>query len=141
MAFHVYKRRVQFYETDMMGIVHHANYLRLFEEARVDWVLARKLIEKPEEAAQFAVLETRVRHIKPARFGDQLQIQLQAQLQGVRILLEYKMYDGDLKTLFSEARTEHVAIDTTNYKLVRPSPRVTSAMETEPWTETWLSNL
>lgn len=31
---HIYKRRVQFYETDAQGIVHHSNYFRYFEEAR-----------------------------------------------------------------------------------------------------------
>ena len=29
-----YERRVQYYETDKMGIVHHSNYIRWFEEAR-----------------------------------------------------------------------------------------------------------
>jgi len=30
----LYKRRVQFYETDAQGIVHHSNYARYFEESR-----------------------------------------------------------------------------------------------------------
>jgi acyl-CoA thioester hydrolase len=33
---HIYRRRVQFYETDAQGIVHHSNYFRYFEEARGD---------------------------------------------------------------------------------------------------------
>lgn len=32
-----YKRRVKFYETDGMRVVHHANYLHYFEEARVEY--------------------------------------------------------------------------------------------------------
>ena len=32
------KRKVQYYETDMMGIVHHANYLHWMEEARIDFM-------------------------------------------------------------------------------------------------------
>ena len=31
-----YQRRVNYYETDQMGIAHHSNYLRYFEEARLD---------------------------------------------------------------------------------------------------------
>ena len=31
-----YDHKVQYYETDGMGIVHHSNYIRWFEEARVD---------------------------------------------------------------------------------------------------------
>ena len=30
-----YIRKVQYYETDRMGIVHHSNYIRWFEEARI----------------------------------------------------------------------------------------------------------
>ena len=33
-----YRRRVQYYETDRMGIVHHSNYIRWFEEARTDFL-------------------------------------------------------------------------------------------------------
>lgn len=32
----VYEHKAQYYETDQMGIVHHSNYIRWFEEARVD---------------------------------------------------------------------------------------------------------
>ena len=31
-----YIHKVQYYETDQMGIVHHSNYIRWFEEARID---------------------------------------------------------------------------------------------------------
>ena len=33
-----YQHTVQYYETDKMGIVHHSNYIRWFEEARIDWM-------------------------------------------------------------------------------------------------------
>ena len=31
-----YNRKANYYETDMMGVVHHSNYIRWFEEARLD---------------------------------------------------------------------------------------------------------
>ena len=33
-----YRRRVRYYETDRMGVVHHSNYLRFLEDARMDWI-------------------------------------------------------------------------------------------------------
>lgn len=33
-----YSRSVNYYETDQMGIVHHSNYIRYFEEARLHWM-------------------------------------------------------------------------------------------------------
>ena len=36
MKFKLYEHKVQYYETDCMGIVHHSNYIRWFEEARTN---------------------------------------------------------------------------------------------------------
>ena len=33
-----YIHKVQYYETDKMGITHHSNYIRWMEEARVDFM-------------------------------------------------------------------------------------------------------
>ena len=30
--------KVRYYETDQMGIVHHSNYLKFFEFARIEWL-------------------------------------------------------------------------------------------------------
>ena len=52
MPIEPYFRRVFYYETDRMGFVHHSNYIRWLEEARMDYM--RKLgitCEDPEDAA------------------------------------------------------------------------------------------
>ena len=33
-----YVHKVAYYETDRMGIVHHSNYIRIMEEARLDFL-------------------------------------------------------------------------------------------------------
>ncbi|HRR75361.1 MAG: acyl-CoA thioesterase [Ruminococcus sp.] len=33
-----YERSVFYYETDKMGVVHHSNYIRIFDETRVDYL-------------------------------------------------------------------------------------------------------
>ena len=33
-----YDRKINYYETDQMGIVHHSNYIRYFEEARCSFM-------------------------------------------------------------------------------------------------------
>ena len=54
-----YKRRVKFYETDGMRVVHHANYLRYFEEARVEYLRAGgiDLNDLMKEGIVFPILE------------------------------------------------------------------------------------
>ena len=34
----LYTRRANYYETDKMGIIHHSNYIRWFEEARLHYM-------------------------------------------------------------------------------------------------------
>ncbi|MEZ0392024.1 MAG: acyl-CoA thioesterase [Pseudobdellovibrionaceae bacterium] len=135
-----YEHRVQFYETDLMGIVHHGNYLRFYEEARVAWAHEKGILnyQQPESASHLAVLETQVRHIKPAKFGDVLQIEVQAKLEGIRIVFEYKLWRGE--ELLSEGRTQHVPLDL-NLKLIKPPALIRGLLENEKWIETWLSSL
>lgn len=135
-----HKHLVQFYETDLMGIVHHSNYLRFFEEARVGWAHHHGIIDyqKPESASYFAVIETQVRHLKPAKFGDNLEVKVQAKIGKVRIIFEYKLYRNS--ELLSEARTQHVPLDK-ELKLIKPPEEIKKILEKVPWTETWLSSL
>ena len=62
MKLRPYSRRVYYYETDKMGIVHHSNYIRWFEEARVDLIeqagLPFQLVE--EEGLMTPVLSANV---------------------------------------------------------------------------------
>lgn len=129
-----YRHRVQFYETDLMGIVHHSNYLRIYEEARVAWAHARGLIEyqKPESASQLAVVETKVKHLWPAKFGDDVTVQLQVRREKARIRFFYRM-SLDARVL-SECETVHAALDK-DLKLVRPPEKLVEILEKEPWTE------
>lgn len=134
----IHYHTVQFYETDLMGIVHHSNYLRFCEEARVAWALSKSLIDyqKPESASHFAVYETQVKHVKPALFGEALSVQVQGKAEGNRIIFQYRILkpSGEICAL---AKTVHVSLDK-NLKLMRMPASMKAAMETEEWIETWL---
>lgn len=134
-----YEHRVQFYETDLMGIVHHSNYLRFFEEARVAWAQERGLIDyqQPESAAHFAVLATQVKHVKPALFGDLLRVHVQARREGIRVIFEYRISRGDEVIALGESRHAPLGKD---LKPIRLPEAMKTALEKESWTETWLSS-
>lgn len=136
---YVHNHLVQFYETDLMGIVHHSNYLRFFEEARVGWAHQTGLIDyqKPESAANFAVVETRVRHVKACFFGDKLETDVEVRTTGLRVQFQYRLRVGtDVRAY---GMTEHVALGK-DLKLMRLPEPMKHALEKEKWTETWLSN-
>jgi acyl-CoA thioester hydrolase len=69
--------RVRFCETDLMGIVHHANYLQYFEVGRVEWLKSRGVSYERwvERGVHLPVVEAKLRYRKAARFDDELMIE------------------------------------------------------------------
>lgn len=134
-----HRHQVQFYETDLMGIVHHSNYLRFCEEARVAWAQERGLIDyqRPESAAHFAVLETHVRHLRPAIFGDVIEVELQVRREGVRIQFQYLLKRGSDR--LAAVETVHVPLGK-DLKPLRVPEAMKDVLEKEQWIETWLSS-
>lgn len=114
MAF-LYTRRIKFYETDLMKIVHHSNYLRFCEEARVEWAISKGLMtyQQPNGAFQLAVLETKVKHLKPCLFGDDLAILVQAEMSGVKVRFQYRILKllKEIKATEINATTDKNATD------------------------------
>lgn len=135
-----YARQVHVYETDLMGIVHHSNYLRFCEEARVDWCRKHGLqLNGAEDGAHavfsLTVFETKVKHLKPLRYADELKINLQVKAEGARIIFQYKLRANGV--LVSLAESVHCKIDV-NYRVKRLSSELIKLVENGKWTETWL---
>ena len=74
---HFYVLRVYFEDTDLTGVVYHANYLRFMERARSDMLLAagidQRAVHEAGEGA-YAVRDLRIRYAAPARLGEELTI-------------------------------------------------------------------
>lgn len=137
----LYRHKVQFYETDLMGVVHHSNYLRFYEAARVAWAHEQGLIsyQKPESASHFAVYHTEVKHLKPAFFGEDLEVEVRARREGVKIFFQYRMSTlrQGQRELVSTAQTTHVPLDK-DLKVKKLPTEYLEKLEKAPWTETWL---
>ncbi|HEX4848739.1 MAG TPA: YbgC/FadM family acyl-CoA thioesterase, partial [Novosphingobium sp.] len=70
---HRFAVRAYYEDTDLSGVVYHANYLRWFERARSDFVRLigidqRAAVESGEGA--FAVADMAIRYAAPARLDD-----------------------------------------------------------------------
>ncbi len=130
-----YQRHVHVYETDLMGIVHHSNYLRFCEEARVDWCKKKGLLDSEDKVFSLAVLETRVKHVKPAKYSDVVRFAMQVKTEGVRMFFQYKLSVGNHIVCLVE--TVHCNLDK-NLKVQRLGSDLIKMLEKEIWTETWL---
>lgn len=69
---------VRYYETDKMGIVHHSNFLRYLEIARLEWLnkLGLDYNEIEKNGIILPVVDVSISYKQPARYGDTLRVQL-----------------------------------------------------------------
>lgn len=120
-----------------MGIVHHSNYLRICEEARVAWAVSHGVVSyhRPQSAADFAVLETKVRHIKPSFFGELITVELQARGEGARVFFQYRL--SNEQGVVCLAETTHIGLDE-NLKPRKMDSQLRQILRSEQWIETWL---
>ena len=96
MIYKPYKHLVQYYETDQMGIVHHSNYIRWFEEAR-SYILEENGFgyKKMEELGIISpVLSVNARYKSMTHYYDTVIINVKVvKYNGVKITLEYSVVD------------------------------------------------
>ncbi len=75
---HHFAVRAYFEDTDLSGVVYHANYLRWFERARSDFVrllgIDQRAVNEAGEGA-FAVADLTIRYLAPARLDDGVRIE------------------------------------------------------------------
>jgi len=67
--------RVYYEDTDLGGVVYHANYLRFMERARTEWLRSlgfEQDLLRDRLKVQFVVVEAKVSFRRPARFNDEL---------------------------------------------------------------------
>src|SRR5436305_1817003 len=104
--------RVRYAETDRMGLLHHANYLVYFEQARTELLRARGVTYKDLEDQGFLLVLTRVeaRYRSPARYDDVLTLRTTVtRTTAVRIEHRYEVLrDG---TLVAEGETTLACVD------------------------------
>ncbi|WP_156679983.1 tol-pal system-associated acyl-CoA thioesterase [Sphingomonas profundi] len=72
---HRFALRVYFEDTDLTGIVYHANYLRFMERARSDMLRCAGIDQRAAHEAgegAYAVADLAIRYRRPARLDDAL---------------------------------------------------------------------
>lgn len=105
-----YVRKTQFYETDQMGIIHHANYIRWFEEARVDLMeqIGYGYERSVEAGVDFAVLAVSCEYKTMIRFGDTVHIQCGIPLfSSTRMSVAYRISDAASGELRATGESRH----------------------------------
>ena len=117
-----YEHQAQYYETDQMGIIHHSNYIRWMESARIWWMtqLGVDYGNMEKEGIVSPVLEVFCQYKSMVRFGDTVLITPRIEkYNGIKLELSYKITDkvsGEVKTIgmskhcFLDRNGKHVSL-------------------------------
>ena len=129
-----YIHKVQYYETDKMGITHHANYIRWMEEARID--LLEKIgwgYDKMEAMGiSSPVIGIDCEYKASTTFGDLVEIRASLkEYKGVHLVVSYEMYrmsDGKL-ALRGESRHCFMGTNGKFLRLGKEFPELDAALK------------
>ena len=105
-----YIRKAQYHETDQMGIIHHSNYIKWMEEARIEFLKSNginyKEIEK--EGIVSPVVEVNVKYLRPVEFDDAIEIRITlTKYSGVVIEFNYEFYNRMKDEISANAISKH----------------------------------
>lgn len=109
-----YLHKVQYYETDQMGIVHHSNYIRWMEEARVAFLeeLGWGMDRLEGLGVSSPVLQVRCSYHKPVRFAQTVRILLTVkEYRGARVVIGYRMEEAATGALACSGESEHCFVN------------------------------
>lgn len=91
-----YIRSVQYYETDKMGIVHHSNYIKWFEEARIFYMEEMGFLykEMEDKGVMIPVLGITAQYKSGAAYGDTVCIKTKVnKITAVKLEFSYVITD------------------------------------------------
>lgn len=111
---YTFERKINYYETDKMGVVHHSNYIRFLEEARGDWL---EKIDMPfnvleENGITIPVLGVNCSYKYHVTYGDTIIIKPSIkEYTGVRMTVEYAVTDKKTGKTVLVGETKHCFTD------------------------------
>ena len=106
----VYRRKAQYHETDQMGIIHHSNYVKWMEEARIGYMnqmgFSYKRVE--EMGIISPVVEISVAYKKQVSFDDEIQISVSIKkYNGISLEFNYQFFNITKNEICTTAYSRH----------------------------------
>lgn len=106
--------RVRYFETDAMGIVHHAAYITWFEEGRSAFTRAfgYPYSRMEQEGISLAVAEVSARYHRPARYDDEVLVLASLTQLGSRgMTFSYEVRRAADGELLVTGASKHISVD------------------------------
>lgn len=104
-------KKVNFYDTDAMAVVHHANYIRWFEIGRVEFLRQAgiTLTELMNDGYVFPITQVSAKYVSSGFFDDELIIEtIPVALTKVKMEFNYRVLRKKDNTLLVTGFTQNV---------------------------------
>ncbi len=108
------REKVRFVETDMMGVVHHANYLHWLEMSRVEYLRACGVMldELMDNGIVFPITDVELKYKNSCAFDDEVEVQtVMCGLNKAKMEFTYKVIRLRDGAVAVEGRTRNVFTD------------------------------
>ena len=109
-----FERKINYYETDRMGIVHHSNYIRYLEEARCDMLDYAKMpySDYEKNGVMIPVLGINIDFKMHVTFNDVIIIKpFVKSFNGVRLTMGYNVTEKNTGNVVLVGETKHCFTD------------------------------
>ena len=109
-----YIHKVNYYETDKMGITHHSNYIRFMEEARMNFLseIGYPITRLEEEGLTSPVVSVNCEYKHTTTYSDEIEIEVvMEKYTGVKLFLSYTMRNPNTNEIVAMASSTHCFID------------------------------
>ena len=106
----IFERKINYYETDKMGVVHHSNYIRYMEEARCAWLesIGMPFSVLEENGVTIPVIGVYCEYKNHVTFDDIITIKPSVmEYTGVRMTIQYDVKDKKTEKTVIIAETKH----------------------------------
>ena len=114
------KREIHLYyaDTDMMGVIYHANYLKFFELGRTALIedLGYNYLSMEEAGYYAPVYDIQITYKKPLRYGDQAFVKTWvAHNDGIKTIYGYTIINGN-EEVCAEGTSIHIIVKKENFR-------------------------
>lgn len=117
----MYEHKIQYYETDKMGITHHSNYIRFMEEARVDWLdkIGWNFAKLESMGLTSPVLSVKCEYKKSTTYSDVILIKLSLEsYNGIKMKIKYEMTNKETNEVVAIGETQHCFLNDKGFPII-----------------------
>ena len=111
-----YKFRVEFYDTDSMGVVWHGNYVKYCEMARCAFLreIGYTYIDMKNDGYAYPIVKMDFKFVRPAMFDDEICVEVELSEFESLLKFKYTIKNADTGEILCKATTAQAAVNLEN---------------------------